>query len=648
MARAPWSTRKKAVWLGFLLTGFIVLARLAELFEGASLRSQDFLFWWRGEIKPEAPVVIVAIDPESFNEMGGWPWPRTHHARLIRQLMKGKPRVIVFDVLFTEEASGRDGPAQDAALAAACRAAGNVILGAEVVHVVDRQYEYEELKPPHRQLRNAVYGMGLVNTPLDSDAFVRRAELFKTVQDKRHYSLAIEALRKYLGVGEGEINIGITGALEFGDRRIPLDSQGRMRINFAGPAKTFRTIPFYQVVQGLVDPSVFKDTIVLVGATAVDLHDVFHTPFSWSPARDDRLAVQMPGVEIHANTIETILFGRHIRTPPVLLQELLIVGLGLLVAAVSVRFPIWASLATAGGLMAGVSVLAIWLFVSRAVFLDFVYPLAAVGITFLGCTAYRASVEMREQRRVRATFARYVSPHVLNTVLSNPPELGGSRRVATVLFSDVRGFTSMSEKLDAHQVVEILNEYLTEMVDVVLAHDGTLDKFVGDAVMAVYGSPMEQPDHPLRAVSTAWHMHLRHIALKRKWVAEGKVPFEIGIGINTGELVAGNMGSPNRMEFTVIGDNVNLAARLESATKDLGAKIVISGATYALVKDYGEFKEHPPIRVKGKAEAVQAYELTDFKVEEAAKALKLDPRVLAAAEAAREGRLLASARARAS
>jgi adenylate cyclase len=255
---------------------------------------------------------------------------------------------------------------------------------------------------------------------------------------------------------------------------------------------------------------------------------------------------------------------------------------------------------------------------------------------------------MREQRRVRATFARYVSPHVLNTVLSNPPELGGSRRVATVLFSDVRGFTSMSEKLDAHQVVEILNEYLTEMVDVVLAHDGTLDKFVGDAVMAVYGSPMEQPDHPLRAVSTAWHMHLRHIALKRKWVAEGKVPFEIGIGINTGELVAGNMGSPNRMEFTVIGDNVNLAARLESATKDLGAKIVISGATYALVKDYGEFKEHPPIRVKGKAEAVQAYELTDFKVEEAAKALKLDPRVLAAAEAAREGRLLASAGARAS
>ena len=194
-------------------------------------------------------------------------------------------------------------------------------------------------------------------------------------------------------------------------------------------------------------------------------------------------------------------------------------------------------------------------------------------------------------------------------MLTHPPSLGGTRRVATMLFSDVRGFTSMSEKLTASEVVALLNEYLTEMVDVVLQHDGTLDKFVGDAVMAVFGSPMDQPDHPIRAVSTAWHMSERHNALKEKWISEGKTPFEIGIGINTGEVVAGNMGSPNRMEFTVIGDNVNTAARLESATKELQSKILISGSTYDIVKEHIEVKEHEPIKVKGKAEPIRVYQL---------------------------------------
>jgi adenylate cyclase len=194
-------------------------------------------------------------------------------------------------------------------------------------------------------------------------------------------------------------------------------------------------------------------------------------------------------------------------------------------------------------------------------------------------------------------------------VLDHPPELGGARREATMLFSDVRGFTSMSEKLTAHEVVEILNEYLTQMVDVVLLHDGTLDKFVGDAVMAVFGSPMDQSDAELRAVSTAWYMHLRHEALKEKWVRDGKVPFEIGIGVNTGEVVAGNMGSPQRMEFTVIGDNVNLAARLESATKDAGAKILLSGSTVERVKEFVTVKALDPIKMKGKAEPVPVFAL---------------------------------------
>jgi len=606
-----WPSTRKARWLGYAITAFTILGAVADMGEGVSLRSLDFMFWLRGEVPATAPVVIVAIDNESFEEMtessGRWPWPRSAHGKLIRQIMKGKPKVIVFDVLFDNEDTKH--PQEDPALAAACRASGCVILGAELVHEVDKQFEYDRLALPNKVLISSILAPGLVNTPQDSDAFVRRAQLYRKVHEERYYSLASEALRKYLGVGKGEINTE-PGYMEFGpDRTIPLDSREMMLINYCGGAKTFKTIPYYQVYKGMTDPQVFKDTIVFVGATAVDLHDTFHVPFSWSPLAEDRLALQMPGVEIHANVIDTVLNRRFIREPWDIFTLALILGLGILVSSVAIRARIWLSLLVALGSAFCLLVLAGWLFSQYALFLNFVYPMFAIGANFLVVTTYRASVEMREKQKVRATFARYVSPHVLTTVLNNPPELGGARRVATILFSDVRGFTSMSEKLSAHEVVAILNEYLTEMVEVVLEHDGTLDKFVGDAVMAVFGSPMDQADHALRAVSTAWNMHLKHEELKVKWVNEGKVPFEIGIGVNTGEVVAGNMGSPNRMEFTVIGDNVNTAARLESATKELHAKILISGSTYEIVKEYVTAQERDPVMVKGKAQPILVYEL---------------------------------------
>lgn len=624
-------TERRALYIGAGLTVFVLAARLAGFGEGAALRSVDLLFGLRGPVAEDealTPCFIVAIDSESFDNMPEkWTWPRSFYGKVIRQIMKGKPKVIVFDMTFTEETAGD--PRQDNELAAASRQAGCVIMGAELVNVVDKQYQYQALKLPIKVLRNAVWSTGIVNTPLDADAYVRHSSLIWKVHDERHYSLALEALRRYLGVGHGEINTE-GGVLEFGDRRIPLDQNGQMLINFAGPAKTFRTIPFYQVYNGSFDASAFKDAVVFVGATAEVLHDTFPTPFSWDLFGDTQVQ-PMPGVEIHANVVDTIVRNRFITTPPALVVPGLIFGLGLLISLVAIRARIWlaltATLLAAGGVMAA----SIWLFVSYSMFLEVVHPLSAVGLAFLGCTVYRASVERREQQRVRATFARYVTPHVLNTVLNKPPELGGAHRTVTILFSDVRSFTAMSEKLTAHEVVALLNEYLTEMVDEVLRNDGTLDKFVGDAVMAVYGSPMDQPDHALRAVSTAWGMHLRHEKLKAKWLNEGKTPFEIGIGLNTGEVVAGNMGSPKRMEFTVIGDNVNLASRMESATKECHQKILLSGSTYELVKDHVEVKEFDPIHMKGKSEPIKVYGLLGLKESSAGVFTKL---LAAAASAA--------------
>ncbi len=620
-----WSTHRKARWLGYGLTFLVLFAWMANMLEGSRLRSLDFLFWLRGPVPATAPVVIVAIDAESFNEMPmKWTWPRSAHARLIRQIMKGKPKAIVFDMTFTEEDTER--PQEDAELAAACRASGCVVMAAEIVHELDQNYEREELNMPIRALRNVIAGYGLANTPQESDAFIRRGQLFRKVHDERHYSLALEGMRRYLGIGKGEINFE-SGVLEFGDKKIPLDAEDKMWINYCGPAKTFKTIPYYQVWKGMTPPEEFKDQIVFVGATAAILHDVFPTPFSWDLFGETVGAAQMPGVEIHANVVDTVLNDRYIKDAPDGVVPVLIVALGMLIARVAISARLWIVALTGVGAAFGVLVVSVILFSSQSIFLDIVHPVYAIGFTFIGCTVYRAAVEMREKQKVKGTFARYVSPNVLTTVLNHPPELGGTRREATMLFSDVRGFTSMSEKLTAHEVVEILNEYLTQMVDVVLVHDGTLDKFVGDAVMAVYGSPMDQTDAPLRAVSTAWYMHLRHELLKEKWVRDGKVPFEIGIGVNTGEVVAGNMGSPSRMEFTVIGDNVNLAARLESATKEAGTKILISGATLSHVKDFVTVKELPPIHMKGKAEAVTVFALLGIDEEKVRAKFKLAPDV---------------------
>lgn len=620
-----WSTTRKARWLGYLLTCFVLFGWMANMFEGSRLRSLDLLFWLRGEVPATAPVVIVAIDNESFNEMPmKWTWPRSAHAKLIRQIMKGRPKAIVFDMTFTEEDTER--PREDAELVAACRASGCVIMAAEIVHGQDKQYEYEELKMPIRALRNVIAAAGLANTPQESDAFIRRGQLFRKVHDERHYSLALEGMRRYLGVGKGEINFE-AGTLEFGDRKIPLDDEDKMWINYCGPAKTFKTIPYYQVWKGMTPAEEFKDQIVLVGATAAILHDVFPTPFSWDLFGDTSREMTMPGVEIHANVIDTVLNDRYIKDAPDGVVPFLIVALGIMISRVAMSARLWIVALTGIGAAVGVLVVSAVLFSSQSIFLDIVHPVYAVGLTFIGCTVYRAAIEMREKQRVRGTFARYVSPHVLTTVLNHPPELGGTRREATILFSDVRGFTSMSEKLTAHEVVEILNEYLTQMVDVVLVLDGTLDKFVGDAVMAVFGSPMDQQDAELRAVATAWYMHLRHELLKEKWVRDGKVPFEIGIGVNTGEVVAGNMGSPSRMEFTVIGDNVNLAARLESATKEAGTKILISGSTLAKVRDFVTVVELPPIHMKGKAEAVTVFALKGIDDEKVRARLKLPANV---------------------
>jgi adenylate cyclase len=317
-------------------------------------------------------------------------------------------------------------------------------------------------------------------------------------------------------------------------------------------------------------------------------------------------------VQIHATVADSILSNRFIREAPAWTRLAGVVvcasAAALLALGLSYRLG-----ATASALLA-----AAWfgiglLLFQRGVWLNLTEPIAAAGLALFGGTAYRYFVEDREKRKVKRLFGRYVSRDVYERLLAHPEqaELGGERRQMSVLFSDIRGFTSVTENGDPEALVSQLNEYFGRMVDIVFQYRGTVDKFVGDMVMALFGAPLDDERHAEHAVRAAVDMVRELGALNRKWASEGRAQLDIGIGINSGEMIAGNIGSSSIMSYTVIGDNVNLGSRLESLNKDFGTRIIISEATRALLPG-SEFEVVPlgDVVVKGKTRAVAIYAVT--------------------------------------
>jgi adenylate cyclase len=243
--------------------------------------------------------------------------------------------------------------------------------------------------------------------------------------------------------------------------------------------------------------------------------------------------------------------------------------------------------------------------------MNLIYPVLTMMTIYLGITVYRYVTEEREKKKVRGAFQYYLTASVVNEILKDPTKLklGGDKKVLTVMFSDIRGFTSISEKLGPEELVHLLNEYLTAMTDMVFKYDGLLDKYIGDAIMAVFGAPLDQPDHALRACRTGIGMMSELRRLRERWAAEGRPDINIGIGINTGDMVVGNMGSQMRFDYTVMGDSVNLASRLEGTNKEYGTNIIISEFTYESVKGDLFCRELDAVRVKGKELPVRIFEL---------------------------------------
>jgi adenylate cyclase len=388
---------------------------------------------------------------------------------------------------------------------------------------------------------------------------------------------------------------------------IPSDRDNTFLINYVGPPRTFPQIPYHKVLRGEVPPDTFRDKIVLVGAVSSTLMDSFVTPF-FSPLYSNEL---MAGVEVHANVIDTALTGRYLtRADPWINVAILLVLGGVVGAATAALRARWAVILCAT-LGLGYTACVIGLFQARGYWLNIIAPVATIPLA-LACTGiYRFVREERLKAVARRSLERYVSVEVAKEILErgDEVELGGIRRRITVAFCDIRGFTTLSEHHSPEEVVDLLNRFFTRISDPILRHGGTLDKFIGDAIMAFWGAPVARQDDPIRAVRCALDMLRESAAFSAELEAQGKAPLGVGIGINTGWAIVGNIGSPERMGYTAIGDTVNIASRLQDLTKEYQAGLLISHTTFEEIDDLFEAERIGLVPVKGRTEPVGIYKV---------------------------------------
>ena len=560
-----------------VLTGFVLASYAFNVLQDSELDTVDARFAIRGELEPPEDIKIVGIDEESFAELGErWPFPRSLHAEAVRQLRADGARVIGYDVQFTEPS---ENPADDQALAEAIAQAGNVVLATTAVDDQGGTFVFggEEVL---RRLQSRAAHAGYAT---DAGRVVRRME--HDLEKLDTLAVAIVERDRRRQVPEDA----------FPEKRAWIDYHGKSNVE---------TIPFYRVVRGDFPKGTFEDKIVLVGATAPLLQDVHPTSVSGADF--------MYGVEVLANATSTILRDFPLRGAPAWTTVVLILLFGAVGPLIAMRFgPVRAALI--GLALAILYAVAVQLAFDAGLIIGFLYPLASLALGVVGALAVALVVNAFERQRVRDLFSRFVPEPVVDDVLRNVDEdlrLGGQRELVTVLFSDIRGFTSFSETREPEDVIDVLNHYLTSMTDVILAHGGTLVAFMGDGIMAVFGAPIEMDDHADRAYAAAAEMAGPALDEFNGWMrSTGRdESFRIGVGLNSGVVMAGNVGSEKRLEYTAIGDTTNTASRIESLTKGTPHMIMLAESTrMMMLHEKPELERIDSVSVKGRREEVVIY-----------------------------------------
>ncbi|HEV8262508.1 MAG TPA: adenylate/guanylate cyclase domain-containing protein [Burkholderiales bacterium] len=564
---------------------------------------RDVLMRIRGTRPTSGDIVIVAIDDFSFNWTGyQWPWPRTYLAQIIDEINKGGAKVVGVDIFLFEPDSDPEG---DTALATAL---GNAPSAVSVMQIFqDSNQNVSTLRRPLSIYRDALDGMGITAFSLDEDAIIRSVRAYDRYGGEVFPHWAFELGRLYLDLP----SVSITSAgVTFNGERVPLRG-GNMLVNFAGPAATYPTYSAASVALGDVlaqNPDAFRDKIVLLGATTVTLQDLYPTPFSAQQPT--------PGVEVVANAVDTLISGKFLReTPPWF-------GLLLTLAAAVAAYSITRNERPNQIILLLIGAMLLYALVCYIAFAQAGWLVPVSGpeaMLFLGVvlpTLEHGISQELEKRRVRSLFNRFISPEMVDQLIATQDINSLNKRAdLTILFSDIRGFTTMAEKLPPEEVVALLNSYLESMTTIVHKHGGTVDKYEGDALVAFFGEPVPYSDHAARATRAAVEMQTELPGLTEKWIAEGRTirGFDVGIGLNSGEVFVGLIGSAQRINYTVIGDNANLASRLQDLTKTYQWPILVSESTYRQIQDEFEGELIDSVVVKGRSEQVKVYKILGAK-----------------------------------
>ena len=570
-----------------------------DVFFTTQLRFADSLF-------PGAPadsrIVIVAIDDGSIETVGRWPWSRGIHAEMVDRLTADGATLIGYDVTFGTPALSD--PEGDAAFASSMAAAGNVVIignfefGTRPTDV-DALLVASAWFPPIPEFSSVAIGVGHANTRPDTDGVVRALPPVVEAPDGSLVSSLSFVLAQRATGQSGPVTLR-PGSIQVGGLQVPTSDLRLLDLNFAGG---YPTIPAATVLAGDFPPGTFDGKIVLVGATALGLGDLVATPLD--------KAGRQPGVTVHANALNTMLTGSYLKHEPILMVLAVVAAMGLALALATLYLRPWVAFLIGAVLLVGYFWIAFQRFDSGVV-MNMVYPAVSLPVVFVSGLGVRYFTETRERKYVTQIFGRYLSKDVVKEVLESPEgavaTLAGASRPLAVLFADLRGFTAASEKAKPPEVVAALNEYLEAMTLAVVEERGTIDKFMGDCVMAFWGAPRPDPDMVVRSVRAALKMQDRiDQAMATGKAGDLKVK-GCGVGLSFGEAVVGNIGSTERLDYTAIGDTVNTASRVCGVAE--GGEIVVT-EEFAEALPPGEFRiaELPPLKVKGKEAVLRVFQV---------------------------------------
>lgn len=600
----------------------------------AELKTFDHRFHrYADPAKAGKDLVLVAVDEASLEAYGRWPWPRDRHGYAVQYLREAGAKAIIFDILFLEPDEGAE--EFDQSFADQVRAAGNVFLPILLQTVPDRMPppdllakatiqvgstsdravglldRYRGVKLPIPSLAEAARGLGFINFFPDSDGTTRRLPLLAGSSDGAFLQLAAAVARDVL-----EADRAVLGrrSLSLGPATLPLTAEGDMVIDWHGSLEQ-TTYPAYSMGAVLrsysemqkgqppfLEPSLFRDKIVFIATTAAGTYDLRVTP----------LSPFTPGVLIHMAALDNILRSRSMRQASywVFAATTLVLCLGTAWGFMLLQRQT-AKIGLILGLAVGYYGIAVHAFTEHGLWLELAFPEGGLAMTYAVAATVEYLTEGRQRRVLRAMFDKYMAAEVVDEIMRHAHgiKLGGEKKELTVLFSDVAGFTTISEQMEPEALVELLNRYLTAMTDVILRYRGNVNKYLGDGIMAIFGAPRGDPNHATLACHAALESQEALVRLREEWKAQGYPEIMARIGVNSGPIVVGNMGSQARMEYTVMGDHVNLASRLEGANKFYDTLILLGPRTYELARGDIEAREVDVMRVKGKREPVVVYEL---------------------------------------